>query len=107
MKTSRISNPTRKKFYFIQDFNWVKYLNNIIGYDNDKNIFYRFNVFNTLFTFSNTDNLFININMVSISEKERNYLIELKTRNLIEFKFNKDIKKYFNRIKVINTLCAD
>ena len=104
MKTSRISNPTRKKLYFIQDFNWVKYGNNIIGYDNDKNIFYRFNVFNTLFTFSDIDTLYNNINMVTISEKERYYLIELKTRNLTEFEYIKDIKKYFNRIKVINSI---
>jgi len=104
MKTSRISNPTRKKLYFIQDFNWVKYGNNIIGYDNDKNIFYRFNVFNTLFTFSDIDYLYNNINMVSISEKERYYLIELRQRNIPEFKSLLEVKKYFNRIKVINSI---
>jgi len=104
MKTSRISNPTRKKLYFIQDFNWVKYGNNIIGYDNDKNIFYRFNVFNTLFTFSDIDYLYNNINMVTISEKERYYLIELRQRNIPEFKSLLEVKKYFNRIKVINSI---
>ena len=104
MKTSRISNPTRKKLYFIQDFNWVKYRNYIIGYDDDKNIFYRFNVFNTLFTFSDIDYLYNNINMVSISEKERYYLIELRQRNIPEFKSLLEVKKYFNRIKVINSI---
>ena len=92
-----------------RDFNWVNYNNYIIGYDNEKNIFYKFNVFNNLVV-SNilaVSNIVIDSyksEILLISNKELDFLLELRSRILPSFETSLSLEKYFNRIKVLNNI---
>ena len=87
-----------------RDFNWVNYHNGIIGYDNEKNIYYRFNVFNNLTFFENVKDIYKTEKILLISNKELDFLLELRSRNLPSLETPLSLEKYFNRIKVINSL---
>ena len=89
-----------------RDFNWVKYYNGIIGYDNEKNIYYKFNVFHNLTFFENVRDIYKTEKILLISNKELDFLIELRKRNLPSLETPLSLEKYFNRIKIINSICS-
>ena len=98
-----------------RNFNWVKYNHgdffttiyntntSIIGYDDDKNIFYRFNIFNQLLVFNDIKNIY-DASPLLINYLELKFLRELRTKNLPSLEIYLSLEKYFNRIKVINSI---
>jgi hypothetical protein len=89
-----------------RDFNWVNYGTSIIGYDHEKNIFYRYNQFNSLIVFNNVKTMYKDDKILLISDKELDFLLELRKRNLPSLEKVEILEKYFNRIKIINSICS-
>jgi hypothetical protein len=87
-----------------RDFSWVNYNNNIVGYNNEKNIFYKFNQSNNLTLLNTIYSINTREEILLISNKELDFLLDLRTRNLPSLESHISLEKYFNRIKVINSI---
>ena len=96
-----------KKAENLERLFWVKVENYLVGLDDIEYKLYVYTPKGNLFYTPSISFLFDITNKLFLRAEQRDYLIELKTKNLIQFNSVVIMEKYFKRLKVINTICAD
>lgn len=86
---------------------WVKVENYLVGLDDFEYKLYVYTPKGNLFYTPSISFLFDITNKLFVRSEQHDYLIELKTKNLVQFNSVVLMEKYFKRLKVINTICVN
>jgi hypothetical protein len=96
----------REKIDDLSKFNWVKLDKYLVGLDDINYKMYVFTPRDNFYTSQSMYFTFDESTKIKLFEDDINYLIELRTKNLIQFTLLTTMLTYFNRIKILNSICS-
>ena len=96
----------RKKIEELNKFIWVKVSNYLLGLDEQDNKLYVFTPNDNFYFCKSFEFIFDETTKIRLYEEDLDYLIAIRTLNLLIFSKVSVAILYFNRIKIINSICS-